>query len=74
MLNPSALVPVVRIGSMLGSTGSMYGGRKMRPAFAPCWCTSFTICGFHGVYSESTVSRVSRCVKAYQSRLLSCPV
>ena len=27
---PSALTPAVRIGSMFGSTGSMYGGMKMR--------------------------------------------
>jgi len=33
---PSALVLAVRIGSMLGSRGSMYGGMKMRPALPPC--------------------------------------
>ena len=55
MAIPSALVLAVSTGSIFGSSGSMYGGMKMRPAFAPCWCTSFTICGTHGVYSESTV-------------------
>ena len=41
--------PAVRIGSMFGSTGSMYGGMKMRSAFEPCWWMSLTICGSHGV-------------------------
>ena len=49
MAEPNEFVPAVRIGSMFGSTGSMYGGMKMRPAFAPCWWMSFTICGSHGV-------------------------
>ena len=55
MAEPSEVVPAVRIGSMFGSTGSMYGGMKMRPAFEPCWWMSLLICGSHGVYSESTV-------------------
>ena len=46
---PYDFAPVVRIGSMLGSTGSMYGGRKIRPAFGPCWWMSLLICGVHGV-------------------------
>ena len=34
---------------MFGSTGSTYGGMKMRPAFAPCWWMSLLICSFASV-------------------------
>ena len=33
---PNEFVPAVRMGSILGSTGSMYGGMKIRPALDPC--------------------------------------
>src|SRR4029079_4629003 len=50
---PNEFTPAVRIGSMFGSTGSMYGGMKIRPAFAPCWWISVLICGSHRVYQDS---------------------
>jgi len=71
---PRALSPSTSSGSTLGSMGSRYGGRNNREPVRPCWWMSWMICGCQTLYSESTVSRVSTCVNAYQSRLSSWPV
>src|ERR1044072_8947011 len=49
---PICATPAIRIGSMFGSIGSMYGGMKMRLPLDPCWWMSLTICGYHTEYSE----------------------
>src|SRR6476619_6325694 len=49
MAEPNEFVPAVRMESMFGSTGSMYGGMKIRPAFASCSWMSLLICRFASV-------------------------
>jgi hypothetical protein len=68
---PNWFTPAMIAGSTFGSTGSMYGGKKMRAPVFPIWWMSCTISGCQALCARSTVACVSFCVNAYQSRLLS---